>query len=214
MTEKIDQIAEPKESDGSAESWRSFGQLEETSDFLAAKHREFPEEATELVVKDGVDRRKFLNILGATMAFAGATASCIRRPEEHIVPNQTIPENTLPGDAKHYSTVACIGQSVVGLTVTSTDGRPTKLDGNMNHPGTNPLSIHSNLGGSSPWMQGEILNVYDPDRGQACLKQGQKISRADAVKEVGDILSSLPDKSGKGMCLVYEEHFRLLSKLK
>ncbi len=51
-----------------------------------------------------------------------------------------------------------------GLLVTSHLGRPTKIEGNPDHPGS--------LGASDYFQQASILTMYDPDRAQAVTKQG------------------------------------------
>ena len=48
------------------------------------------------------------------------------------------------------------GVSAVPLLVKSNDGRPTKLEGNAQHPDSN--------GGTDRYTQASILNLYDPDR--------------------------------------------------
>jgi len=58
------------------EYWRSLDQLADTPEFQEFLHREFPEGASEM--NDPLTRRKFLVIMGASMAFAGL-AGC-RRP--------------------------------------------------------------------------------------------------------------------------------------
>ena len=45
-----------------------------------------------------------------------------------------------------------------GLIVKSNEGRPTKVEGNPDHP--------ASLGGTNVFMQGSLLGLYDPDRSQ------------------------------------------------
>ena len=138
---------------------------------------QFPLAYAELEVKTGVNRRQFLGLIGASMALAGVTTTgCVRRPKEYIYPETERPENTLPGVAKKYSTSAVIGGTVLGLSVTSTDGRPTKIDGNYRHGMSNPI-LNSTIGSSNSFAQAEILNLYDPERGQLSLHFGQEISK-------------------------------------
>ena len=49
--------------------WQSLEELQETPEFLAFLHREFPENASEF--QDPAGRRQFLKIMGASMALAG-----------------------------------------------------------------------------------------------------------------------------------------------
>jgi Fe-S-cluster-containing dehydrogenase component len=159
----------------------------------------------DLEVKPGVDRRKFLSLLGASMALAGATTTgCIRRPKEYIYPEvDHRPENTLPGVPKNYCTSALIGSGVLGLSVTSTDGRPTKIDGNYRHSMNNPI-VGSVIGSSNSFAQAEILNLYEPERGQSCVLQGKVEPKEKILKQVKDLLQSAKVNSGSGVAFIYE----------
>jgi molybdopterin-containing oxidoreductase family iron-sulfur binding subunit len=141
----------------------------------------------DLEIQPGVPRRKFLGMLGASMALAGVTTSgCIRRPKEYIYPENNRAENTLPGVAKQYATNALVGSGVLALSVTSMDGRPTKIDG------------------SSAFAQAEILNLYDPDRGQFCLHKKEKASKSDILKALKSTLVSSKAKSGEEVAFLFE----------
>jgi molybdopterin-containing oxidoreductase family iron-sulfur binding subunit len=65
------------------EYWRSIDELTEKPEFKNWLHREFPEGASEA---EGVNRRHFLKIMGASFALAGAGAAGCRRPESYILP--------------------------------------------------------------------------------------------------------------------------------
>ena len=65
--------------------WRSLEELGDTPEFRRFADAEFPAEAQ--VPTDAVSRRRFLQLMGASVAMAGA-AGC-RWPEEKIVPFAT-----------------------------------------------------------------------------------------------------------------------------
>src|SRR5206468_7755047 len=69
-------------SDGRA-FWRSLDELAETEGFQEFLYREFPQQADRWV--DPVGRRRFLHLMGASLALAGLTG-CTKQPEEPIVP--------------------------------------------------------------------------------------------------------------------------------
>jgi len=142
--------------------WRSLDHLAEAPEFKELVGREFPEGASEL--KDPVSRRKFLSLMGASMALAGLT-SC-RRPVEKIIPYVIKPEEIVPGKPQYYASNMPFGTESFGLLVESHEGRPTKIEGNQNHPATG--------GSSNVFMQAEMLNLYDPDRSQVVLKNGRE----------------------------------------
>ena len=53
--------------------------------------------------------------------------------------------------------------TAVPLVAKSDDGRPTKLEGNPDHPDSN--------GGTDRYTQASILNLYDPDRATRFAKK-------------------------------------------
>jgi molybdopterin-containing oxidoreductase family iron-sulfur binding subunit len=74
--------------------WRSLDELASTDEFNDWLHREFPRQASEWL--DSLSRRKFLKVMGASLAFAGLT-SCIEMAPEKIVPYVQEPEVIVPG---------------------------------------------------------------------------------------------------------------------
>src|SRR5690606_24165575 len=102
--------------------------------------------------RDGVSRRDFLSIMGASMALAGL-ASCTPRPQEKIVPYVRAPENVVPGRPLFYATALATRGYASGVLVESHMGRPTKIEGNPEHA--------VNQGGTNPFLQASILDLYD-----------------------------------------------------
>ncbi len=144
--------------------WRSLDELADTPEFRKIVEREFPEGASEL--KNPVTRRNFLGLMGASIAFAGL-ASC-RRPVEKIVPFVKAPENMIPGVPKYYATTFTQGRHALGVLVESHEGRPTKIEGNPEHP--------ESLGKTNIFTQADVLNMYDPDRAQEVSLDGVQSS--------------------------------------
>src|SRR6187399_1406919 len=142
--------------------WRSLEAVAETPEFKEFLHREFPHNASEWL--DPVGRRGFLKLMGASMALAGVSA-CTRQPEEAIVPYVRQPEEVIPGKPLFYATAMPFAGSGVGLLVESHEGRPTKIEGNPDHP--------SSLGATDLFAQAAILGLYDPDRSQTLTNLGE-----------------------------------------
>src|SRR6266853_5230208 len=132
--------------------WRSLDQLADTPDFREWLHREFKDNATEML--EGESRRTVLKVMAASFGLAGL-AAC-HRPVEHIFPFSKGAEDYIPGAQLFYSTVMSFAGDAVGLLVESHDGRPTKIEGNPDHP--------VSQGAATAFAQAALLNLYDPDR--------------------------------------------------
>lgn len=141
--------------------WRSLEELADDSQFQELVDREFPRQAP--ASWQGVSRRDFLRLMGAGLALAGLSG-CVRQPDEHITPYVKAPEDTLPGRPLFYATAETRNGYGRGLLVRSNMARPTKVDGNPDHP--------TSLGGTDAVTQGTLLTMYDPDRSQRVLLQG------------------------------------------
>lgn len=173
--------------------WRSLDQLADTPEFKQFVEREFPEHASEMT--NPVSRRKFLGLMGASIAFAGL-ASC-RRPVEKIVPYVKQPENIIPGMAKFYATNMPFGRHAMGLIVESHEGRPTKIEGNKKHP--------FSLGKTNIFAQAEILNMYDPDRLQNVMHEEKTASWNDFVSFWKERHDSYMKNGGEGLAVISGE---------
>src|SRR6202140_4694972 len=137
------------------EYWRSLEELAGSEEFQEMMHREFPKGASEWL--DDFSRRGFLKTMGASMALAGLTG-CTRMPNTEIVPYVRQPENVIPGQPKFYATAFTLGGYASPILVESHMFRPTKVEGNPQHP--------ASLGGTDVYAQASILDLYDPDRAQ------------------------------------------------
>ncbi|MEZ5288622.1 MAG: TAT-variant-translocated molybdopterin oxidoreductase [Vicinamibacterales bacterium] len=147
---------------GGPQYWRSLDAVAETPEFQAFLHREFPSNASEW--SDPVGRRSFLKLMSASIALAGASA-CTVQPTELIVPYVRQPEEFIPGRPLYFATAMTLGGVATGLLVESHEGRPTKVEGNPEHPGS--------LGATDLFAQGSVLTLYDPDRSQSLLQLGE-----------------------------------------
>ncbi len=174
--------------------WRSLDNLAETPEFKKIVEREFPEGVSAL--NDPVSRRKFMGIMGASMALAGL-ASC-RRPVQKIVPYVVPPENLVPGMPQYYATSMAHGLSSYGLLVESHEGRPTKIEGNTLHP--------SSLGSTSAQMQATTLALYDPDRISSVTLDGASKTWDDFVKYWRGEFATYKAASGEGVAMLSESH--------
>ena len=145
--------------------WRGLDELAETEEFQQLLQREFPEQASEF--NDPVGRRRFLKLMGASLALAGLSG-CTGQPEEKIVPFARSPERVIPGKPLYFASALSLGGYAQGVLVESHYGRPTKIEGNPEHP--------ASLGATDVFAQASVLTLYDPDRSQVVTTIGE-ISR-------------------------------------
>jgi len=173
--------------------WKSLEELAETEEFQAFVEDEFAERSTDW--KNPANRRNFLKLMGASLAFAGVTA-CTKQPKETIVPYVRQPEEFVPGLPLYYATAMQMGGVGTGLLVTSHLGRPTKVEGNPDHPGS--------LGASDYFQQASILTMYDPDRSRAVTNNGRISSWVAFQAALGAAREKAGLKNGDGLRILSE----------
>jgi Fe-S-cluster-containing dehydrogenase component/anaerobic selenocysteine-containing dehydrogenase len=146
-------------------------------------------------LRAGFDRRHFLEVMGASLAMAGA-AGCRPQPTETIVPYSKLPEQIVPGRPLFFATTFSDCGRTVGLLVESHEGRPTKVEGNPSHP--------ASLGATDAISQASILALYDPDRAQA-------VKRIDEISTWERFLADLRDAL-RGQTGMQGGGFRILTE--
>ncbi len=184
----IEEIRARLEGSKGQEYWRGLDELANTDEFQTFMQKEFPRQAAPL--EASLERRDFLKLLGASLALAGLSA-CARPPlpNEKIVPYVQAPEEIVPGRPLHFATAITEGGYAEGLIAESHQGRPTKVDGNPDHPGS--------LGATTATTQATVLTLYDPERSQAILNNG-------SVSSWGDFAGSLDLGDGSRAAILTE----------
>jgi MoCo/4Fe-4S cofactor protein with predicted Tat translocation signal len=199
----LDQARRRLEGARGPDYWRSLEELAGAEGFEEMLHKEFPSPPTPPPPVgggageggDGFDRRKFLKLMGASLALAGLTG-CGSSPREPIIPYTSAPEELIPGRALYFATAMPLAGYGSGLLVESHEGRPTKVEGNPDHP-TGRLPEDSpgsdlradnpqrpRFGPSDLFAQASILTLYDPDRAQSVNRVGQPASWEAFVEEI------------------------------
>ncbi|MBN2475747.1 MAG: TAT-variant-translocated molybdopterin oxidoreductase [Pirellulales bacterium] len=176
--------------------WRSLEQLADTPRFRALLDAEFPAEAD----PGGISRRRWLQLMGASLALAGATGC--RWQEQEIRPFAKRPDGRVPGKPRRFTTAMPLGDAAIGLEVTTVDGRPVKIEGNPRHP--------QSLGATDLLAQAALLELYDPDRSRnVCLRSGKEKGPRSwdeflaAFRQQADRLHKA---EGAGFCVLTEAH--------
>jgi MoCo/4Fe-4S cofactor protein with predicted Tat translocation signal len=168
--------------------WRTLEELAGDPEFEELLHREFPRQAPS-EWDEGVDRRDFLKLMAASLAFAGLSG-CGRTPEQYVVPYVKQPDGMTLGKPQFYATVMPFGADAIGLLVESHEGRPTKIEGNPDHP--------SSLGASNVFAQASVLNLYDPDRAQTVTKFGEIQTWSLFVESAQALAAEMKGDNGAG----------------
>ncbi|HKX31531.1 MAG TPA: TAT-variant-translocated molybdopterin oxidoreductase [Blastocatellia bacterium] len=174
-------------------TWRSLEELADSDLFQESLRREFPSGASEW--NDAIGRRRFLQLMGASIALAGL-AACTRQPAETIVPYVQAPEGIAPGRPLYFATAMPFGGTAEGLLVESHEGRPTKIEGNPQHP--------ANLGTTSLFAQASVLTLYNPDRARTATRLGEIKPWGDFVTALRQSLAGPRAAPGAGLRLLTE----------
>jgi molybdopterin-containing oxidoreductase family iron-sulfur binding subunit len=175
----------------SKHQWRNLDELADTPEFRQWLQREFPPLASEWPSE--VSRRQFLKLMGASFALAGLNG-CTRQPLEEIVPYVKQPEELIPGKPLYFATALTLGGYARGVLVESHEGRPTKIEGNPEHP--------ASLGASDVFMQAEILALYDPDRSKSVMNGTEVATWDEFLAMVADEREKWKASAGAGLRLL------------
>ncbi|WP_417735785.1 TAT-variant-translocated molybdopterin oxidoreductase [Rosistilla oblonga] len=183
--------------------WRSLNEIKQTPDFEQFMHREFPVGASEF--PEGVSRRRWMKLMGASIALGTLSASGCRYAEETIAPFVIRPDGRVPGEPHFTATNIEWAGRVYNLLITGVDGRPIKVEANAQHPSPGV--------GTDPFIQASILQLYDPDRMDGVISRAKgmrnpgtddwdtftaAVDNAIGVKGFGAVRDGLARNDGKG----------------
>ena len=170
------------------EFWRSLGEVAETEDYKSFINQGLSQGSDQF--HSGVTRRDALKLMGASAALAGLSA-CTKMPVEKIVPYVNAPEEFVPGKPLFFATTMPwqgVGQ---GILAWSFMGRPTKVEGNNENPGSR--------GKANVFIQASVLDLYDPDRSQVLIHDGRVGSWNDFLVQVDQLRATHLRNNGDGL---------------
>src|SRR5207245_1147904 len=101
-----------------------------------------------------------------------------------------------PGKPLFFATAATLAGDCLGLLVESHEGRPTKVEGNPDHP--------ASLGATDALCQASVLTLYDPDRSQTVVHLGQISTWKAFLDELRSTLDAMRPTEGRGLYLLTE----------
>ncbi len=173
--------------------WRCLEELAESAAFGKLLHDEFPQH--EQVWENTLDRRDFLRLMSASLALAGLNA-CTKQPQEKILPYVRQPENVIPGRPLFYASAVLRQGYANGVLVENHMGRPTKIEGNPQHP--------ASRGATDVFGQAEVLTLYDPDRSQVVRHLGRISTWEMFISAITAELEAQRLKNGAGLRVLTE----------
>jgi molybdopterin-containing oxidoreductase family iron-sulfur binding subunit len=82
------------------------------------------------------------------------------------------------------------------LIATTSDGRPTKLEGNPLHPISN--------GATDTFAQAAVLDLYDPTRSRDIKREGAVVDAAALGAKLDEVVTAAESDGGKGLAFLVE----------
>ncbi|WP_257449301.1 TAT-variant-translocated molybdopterin oxidoreductase [Archangium lipolyticum] len=166
--------------------WRSLEEMLGKPEHLEETRPEFPEGAD--LPPTGVARREFMQLLGASLALAGATACSTRPVDERMVPYTRTPPELVPGNPLNYATGMTFGGHTSGILVAAREGRPIKVEGNPQHP--------VNLGAAGVFEQAFLMSLYDPQRARVLRYRKEPRSLRTFGEEIFGLVGKSVQENG------------------
>jgi len=173
---------------GSKRFWLSLDELIDEEGFRALLAAEFPAAAPLL---DEPGRRQFLKLMGASLLLAGLPGCSDESRSQQALPYVNQPEEVTPGVPRYYATAVAFEGYAQPVIATTYAGRPTKLDGNPEHPATR--------GKSDVFMQSALFGLYDPERSKTLLYKGSPASWENFVNALADMRKRWRERGGEGL---------------
>ncbi|MGC3967472.1 MAG: hypothetical protein QM775_08920 [Pirellulales bacterium] len=136
----------------------------------------------------GIERRDFMRLLGASLALAGISGCGFQQPTEKILPYSKMPEHGASGDPLYFATTFSHNGRAVGVLAESHNGRPTKIEGNPQHP--------ASLGSTDSATQASVLSLYDVRRSQSVRHLGEIATWEAFLAGLREALAGLTPQRG------------------
>ena len=168
--------------------WQTLEELADSPEFAAAVAREAPRFK---YVIHGFDRRRFLQLMAASIALGGLSGCGPEANPRQLLPYVEEPDNVIPGRDRFFATAVTQNGYGTGVLVTHQMARPIKVEGNPDHP--------ASLGAASAIMQASILQLYDPRRAQLVVGNGQIATWESFVPVLYGRRGALLERKGEGL---------------
>ena len=136
------------------------------------------------------DRRRVIKLMAAAFAAAGLSDCDSGPPGGYLIPAVRTPPNIIPGLPNFYSTANIQDGYAAGVVIKHSMGRPTKVEGNPNHP--------ASLGATDVFAQAQLLDFYDLERAWAISARGYPSTRENLESALALQRIKFSGNRGKG----------------
>lgn len=171
--------------------WKGLEELRNDPEFVKYADKEFPEylpiSESKKNGESGSSRRDFLKMMG--FGISAATLAACEAPVRKAIPYVVKPTDVDPSIANYYASTYLDGGDYCSIVVKTREGRPIKVDGN-------DLS-NVTYGGTNPQVQASVLSLYDKQRLQGPVANGQAISWNELDNTVTNQLRSISGQGGR-----------------
>jgi molybdopterin-containing oxidoreductase family iron-sulfur binding subunit len=168
--------------------WRNLEELAQSAEFSEIVQREMPRFRDAV---DKFDRRRFLQLMAASMALGGLSACGTEPNVRQLLPYVREPDNVVPGRNRYYASAMTQDGYGTGVLMAHQMARPIKVEGNPDHP--------ASLGAASAIMQASILEFYDPRRAQLAVGNGEIATWEGFVAALHARRNALAARKGEGL---------------
>jgi molybdopterin-containing oxidoreductase family iron-sulfur binding subunit len=136
-------------------------------------------------------RRDVLKLFGASLVLASLAGCGAESRSDRALPYVEQPEEVVPGVPRLYASALTFEGFAQPVLATTHAGRPTKLDGNPQHPlGT---------GASDAFTQTAVLQLFDPGRSQGPMFEGRPTTWAAFERALAELRREWRARQGEGV---------------
>ena len=172
--------------------WKGLSEKNQTPEFVEANAKEFQEDLPidQFIGGEGVEqfktpRRDFLKYMGFSVA-AATLASC-EAPVIKSIPYTNKPEEITPGVANWYRSSFYDGTDFSNVLIKTREGRPIWLKG---------VKEGFSKGGITPRINTSILNLYNSERLNGPLANGNESDWSTVDKSIKAELKKIASSAG------------------